>query len=133
MHSELLKTILEKNNVDFSCMDVFSETNTSVLNILKKSQVDCTVLTFNNEFFIALNPATHTFDLSRLNKITGKSLSRIDNEEQIIKDSNRKVHVFIDEALENQDDFFILCEEEKNAYSIDIKQLHKLSNDNLIG
>ncbi|MCK4864889.1 MAG: HDOD domain-containing protein [Gammaproteobacteria bacterium] len=133
MHSELLKTMFKKNNVDFSCMDIFSETNTSVLNILKKSQVDCTVLTSNNELFIALNPASHIFDLSRLNKITGKSLSRIDNEEQIIKGSNRRVHVFIDEALENQDDFFIVCEEEKNAYTIDVKQLYKLSNDNLIG
>ena len=85
MHSELLKTMFKQNNVGFSCMDVFSEINTSVLNILKKSQVDCTILTFNNEFFIALNPATHIFDLSRLNKITAKFLLRIDKEEQIIK------------------------------------------------
>ena len=134
MVSELLKTIFQQSDVDFHCMDLFSETTTSALDIFKQSQVDCTVLTFENEFFVALNPATRIFDLSRLNKITGKSLLPIDNKkEQTIKNSNSRVHVYIDEALENQDEFFIVCEEEKNAYAIDIKQLHKLSNDNLIG
>jgi len=134
MYRELLETLFQQNYVDFSCIKLLSEENVPAVDILKKSQVDCTVLTFENEFFVALNPATRTFDLSRLNKITGKSLTQIDNkEEQVINNAKSRIHIFIDEALENQDEFFIICEEEKSTYTIDIKQLHKLSNDNLIG
>ncbi len=134
MRRELLETLFQQNHINSSCIKIFSEENISAVEVLKKSQVDCTVLTFEDEFFVALNPATRKFNLSRLNKITGKSLLEVDNnEEQIIKKPKKKVHVYIDETLENQDEFFIICEEEKNAYTIDIKQLHKLSNDNLIG
>lgn len=100
MLSELLKTIFQQNQVDFNYIAFLSGINTSAVDMLEQSKVDCSVLSFENELFVALNPATHVFDLSRLNKITGKTLSRVDNEEQIIKNSNRKVHVFIDEALE---------------------------------
>ena len=134
MHGAILETIFRQNHVDYSCVKLSSDENFPAVDILKKSQVDCTVLTFNDEFFVAFNPAIRSFALSRLNKITGKSFSQIDNqEENISMNSNTRIQVFIDEALENQDDFFIVCGEEENAYTIDIKQLHKLSNNDLIG
>ena len=134
MFSELLKTIFQQYRVDFSYIELFSAENIPATDILKKYQVDCNILTFEDDFFVALNPATRIFDLSRLNKITGKSLLPIDNKkEKIFKNSNSRVHIYIDEALENQDEFFIVCEKEKNAFTINTKQLYKLSNDNLIG
>ena len=43
------------------------------------------------------------------------------------------VHVFIDEALEYQDELFVVNENNNIAYAVELKQLHKLSNDKLIG
>ena len=134
MHGAILETIFQQNHVDYSCIKLFPNKNRPAADILKKSQVDCTVLTFGDELFVAFNPAVRSFDLSRLNKITGKSFSQIhNNKEKIIMSSNSRVQIFIDEALENQDEFIIVCEEEENAYTIDVKQLQKLSNDELIG
>ena len=134
MQKELIETIFQQNHVDFSRIEMILDKNILAIDILKKSQVDCTILTSDNEFFIALNPTTRTFDLSRLNKITGKSLSPIDSqEEKIIMNSNSRVQIFIDETLEDMKELFIVCEEEKNVYTLDAEELYKLSNDNLIG
>ena len=143
MPNELLKTIFLQNEVDFRSIDLLSEKNNISADLPKQSQIDYSILTCGSEIFIALNPATHKFDLSQLNKVTGKKLSHIKKKEEnklninLLKamPQNLKtgVHVFIDEALEYQDELFVFDKNEKQAYAIDIKQLQKLSSDKLIG
>lgn len=94
-----------------------------------------------SKIFIVLNPATHKFYLSQLNKVTGKNFSPIEKKEEnkinthLLKamphSLKNEVHVFIDEALEYQDELFVI--NENTAYAIKIKQLQKLTNDKLIG
>lgn len=82
-----------------------------------------------SKIFIVLNPATHKFDLSQLNKVTGKNLSPIEKKEKnklnahLLKvmphNLKNEVHVFIDEALEYQDELFVI--NENAAYAIKIK------------
>ena len=100
MPSNLLKTIFLQNEVDFRNIELVSSY------LPKQSQIDFSILSNGNEIFIAMNPATHKFDLSQLNKVTGKQLSHIENissstllnaEPQNFK---KGVLVFIDEALE---------------------------------
>ena len=43
--------------------------------------IDFSILADENELFIALNPATHKFDLSRFNKAGGKKLSILEKEQ----------------------------------------------------
>lgn len=143
MPSELLKTIFLQNKVGFRSIDIPSAKNNNTANVLKQSKIDYSILTCGSEIFIALNPATRKFDLSQLNKVTGKKLSYIEKNEEnklninLLKamPQNLKtgVHVFIDEALEYQDELFVFDKNEKQAYAIDIKQLQKLSSDKLIG
>ncbi|MFK5913681.1 MAG: HDOD domain-containing protein [Woeseiaceae bacterium] len=106
------------------------------------SQIDCSILTCGNEYFIALNPITHEFDLSRLSKAVGKKLKAANKEEQqklninlLASRSQNKsdVHIFIDEALESQDEVYFVDQVLEHVYAIGTEQLHKLSNDNLIG
>lgn len=57
MLTELLKTIFQKNDVSFHNIDpLYFEKNSSI-NIPKLSQVGCTILSYDNELFIALSPA----------------------------------------------------------------------------
>lgn len=145
MSNVLLKTLFEQNHVGFRSIDLFSASDKPVANISKQSQINCSLLTCDREFFVALNPATHKFDLTRLNKAVGKKLFLVENKEneqfdydlliKLIQDSNAKnwMHIFVDEALEYQDELFVLDENEKHAYAIDIKQLQKLSSNDLIG
>jgi len=144
MANELLETIFEQYEVGFRNIDLTS-LNGLPFNIAKQFQINCSFLTCDSEFFIALNPATHKFNLSRLNNITGRKLYQVDKEEnkeiknnildKITQSMNSKdgVHIFIDEALEYQDELFVLDESKKQAYAIDIKELQKLSSDKLIG
>ncbi len=109
----------------------------------KQSKIDCSILSCDSDLFIALNPATRKFNLTRLNKVIGKKLSQVNrNEERQLninllkampQDIKSKVHVFIDEALEYQDELYVVDESEEHAYAIDVKQLQKLSSDQLIG
>ena len=143
MSSELLKTIFLQNEVDFRSIDLLFAKKNIADNVPKQSQINYSILTCGSEIFIALNPATRKFDLSQLNKVTGKKLSHIEKKEEnklninLLKamPQNLKtgVHVFIDEALEYQDELFVFDKNEKQAYVIDIKQLQKLSSDKLIG
>lgn len=140
MLSELLKTIFQQNQVDFNEIELFSADDNTMVDIPKRSQIKCSVLIFESEIFIALYPDNYKFNLSKLNKITKKKLSRVDDGggaisiillNKMIQKLKNKVHIFIDEALEYQEEVFFI--NEKNAYSIDIKQLQKLSSDELIG
>ena len=143
MSSELLKTIFLQNEVGFRSIDFLSAKNNITADVPKQSQIDYSILTCGSEIFVALNPATRKFDLSQLNKVTGKKLSHIEKKEEnklnvnllkaMPKNLKEGVHIFIDEALEYQDKLFVLDESEKQAYAIDIKQLQKLSSDKLIG
>lgn len=143
MPSELLKTIFLQNEVGFRSIDLLATKKNIVNNMPKSSQIDYSILASGHEIFIALNPATRKFDLSQLNKVTGKKLSQIEkNEENTLNNNLLKampqnlksgIHVFIDEALEYQDELFLVDENENQAYAIDIKQLQKLSSDELIG
>lgn len=143
MPSELLKTIFLQNEVGFRSIDLLAAKTNIVNDMPKSSQIDYSILASGHEIFIALNPATRKFDLSQLNKVTGKKLSQIEKKEEntlnnkLLKamPQNLKsgIHVFIDEALEYQDELFLVDENEKQAYVIDIKQLQKLSSDELIG
>lgn len=145
MANELLKTIFEQNKIDFRSVDLFSSLNGSSVEIPKQSLINYSLLTCDSKFFLALNPASYKFNLSRLNKIIGKKLYKVDKEEnkQINNDVMNKmtqslnskdgIRIFIDEALEKQDELYVLDENEEQAYAIDIKQLQKLSNDELIG
>lgn len=143
MSSELLKTIFQQNDVEFRNIAPSSPTNPPKLDLFKHSQIDCSILECDNEFFVALNPATHEFDLSRLNKAVGKKLLRVEKEAQeqlnskLIKNSQAKpksnIRVFIDEALEYHDELYLVDSCEKHIYAVGIEQLHKLSSDELIG
>lgn len=143
MPSELLKTIFLQNKVDFRSIELLSAKKNIADSVPKQSQINYAILTCGSEIFIALNPATRKFDLSQLNKVTGKKLSHIEKKEEnklninLLKamPQNLKtgVHVFIDETLEYHDELFVFDKNEKQAYAIDIKQLQKLSSDKLIG
>lgn len=143
MASELLKTIFKQNRVYFRSIDLHSSDNNFAGEISKHSQIDCSVLANGSELFIALNPATHKFNLSRLNKVVGKKLLFLEQKEKEklnIKLSEgtthipeNNIHVFIDEALEYQDELYIVDKKTKNTYVVDRRQLHKLSSDKLIG
>ncbi|MCW8900803.1 MAG: HDOD domain-containing protein [Gammaproteobacteria bacterium] len=143
MPSELLKTIFQQNQVDFRCIDLFSSAGNFVADMSKQSQIDCAILSDNSDIFIALNPATHRFNLSLLNKVLGKKLSRVEKREAQELNANlltgmslnlkNNIHVFIDEALEYQDELYVVDDSAEQAYAIDIKQLQKLTNDELIG
>ena len=143
MPSELLKTIFLQNEVNFRSIDLVSADKNITADVPKQSQIDYSILACGSEIFIALNPATRKFDLSQLNKVTGKKLSRIEKKDEnklnisllnaMPQNLKTGVHVFIDEALEYQDKLFVVDESEKQAYAIDIKQLQKLSSDKLIG
>ena len=133
MASELLKTIFKQNRVYFRSIDLHSSDNNLADEISKHSQINCSVLANGSELFIALNPATHKFNLSRLNKVVGKKLSFLEQKEKEqlninlsegathIPDNN--IHVFIDESLEYQDELYIVDEKTKNAYVVDIRQI----------
>ncbi len=143
MPSELLKTIFLQNEVNFRSIDLVSADKNITADVPKQSQINYSILACGSEIFIALNPATRKFDLSQLNKVTGKKLSRIEKKDEnklnisllnaMPQNLKTGVHVFIDEALEYQDKLFVVDENEKQAYAIDIKQLQKLSSDKLIG
>ena len=138
MPSELLRTIFQKNHIDFRNIDILSSTN-----MPKQSQIDCSVLSHESDVYIALNPATHRFDLPRFSRIVGKSLSKVEKKHQqdlnenilnaLPQDIKSRIHIFIDEALECQDELFVVDNNKEHAYTIDIKQLQKLSSDDLIG
>ena len=136
MTSELLKTIFLQNEVDFRSIDLLAAKENIANEMPKKSQIDYSILAYRHEIFIALNPATRKFNLSQLNKVTGKKLSQIEKKEENTLNNNllkampqnlkSGIHIFIDEALEYQDELFLVDENEKQAYAIDIKQLQKL-------
>ena len=143
MRSDLLKTIFLKKYVDFRSIDLNTSENSAAIDRYKMTQINGSVLFCDNDFFIALNPATHKFSLPRMKKVIGKDLSELGKvEEQQLSlnllngkehDSINRVHVYIDEALEYQDELYVVDEGKKHAYIIDIKQLQKLSSDELIG
>ena len=143
MPSELLKTIFMQNEVGFRNIDLVSQEKQTAKNMPKQSRIDYSILSSGSEVYIALNPATHKFNLERFKKVTGKNLSYIKQDEEnkinisILKamphDLKKRVHIYIDEALEYQDELFVVNENEKQAFVIDINQLRKLSSDELIG
>jgi len=143
MPSELLKTIFQKNHVNFHSIDLFSSSGNLVADVSKNSQIDCSILSDSSDLFIALNPATHKFNLSRFNKVIGKKLSRVEKKEAqelnanlltgMTINSKSNIHVFIDEALEFEDELYVVDDSAEHAYVIGIEELQKLSNDELIG
>ncbi len=143
MPSELLRTIFQKNHIDFRNIDFRNIDFLTSADIPKQSQIDCSVLSDENELYIALNPATHQFDLPKFSRVVGKTLSKVEKKEQqnlnakllksLPQDIESRIHVFIDEALEYQDELFVVDNNKEHAYAIDIKQLQKLSSDELIG
>lgn len=143
MSSEFLKTIFSQHDVRFRSIDLIASSVNLVSTIPEQSQIDCSLLSCEGEFFIALNPATHKFNLSRLNKVLGKKLSKIAKKEgqqinfnmlnRMTMHSKNRIKVFIDEALEYHDEVYIVDKHEQHAYAIEIKELHKLSSEELIG
>ena len=143
MPSELLRTIFQKNHIDFRNIDFRNIDFLTSADIPKEYQIDCSVLLHESELYIALNPATHRLDLPKLSRVVGKTLSKVEKEYQqdlnakllkaMPQDIENRIHVFIDEALEYQDELFVIDNNKEHAYAIDIKQLQKLSNDELIG
>ena len=140
MQSELLKTIFIQNGVGFRNVDYISDKKHVYTNMSKQSQIDYSVLSNGCKIFIALNPATHKFDLSQLNKITGEKLSYVKKEEvkkinfNLLKamphNLKNEVRIYIDDALEYQDELFVVDENKKRAFAINVNQLIKLSSDN---
>lgn len=148
MPSELLKTVFIENEVDFRSIDFrniafLNQGNNILKSVPKQLQIDYSILSSGSDIFIALNPATHQFDLRKLNKVTGKNLSHIEKKEEnelnlnLLKampdDLKSRIHVFIDESLEYQNELFVIDKISKQAFAIDINQLRKLSSDELIG
>ena len=74
MTSELLKTIFLQNEVDFRSIDLLAAKKNIASDIPRRSRIDYSILACGHDIFVALNPATRKFDLSRLNKVTGKKL-----------------------------------------------------------
>ena len=141
MSGELLKTIFVQNEVGFRSVE-FHSTKYNATKMSRESQIDCSILSSDDDIFIALNPATRKFDISRLNKVTGKKLLHIEEKEQHILNTKllsvqphnlKKIQFFIDETLDCQDELFVVNESNKQAYAIDVSQLQKLSSDKLIG
>ena len=136
MSNELLRQIFQQNDVEYRSIDGPTLNQKPVLNIFKQSQINCSLLSHDNEYFIALNPSTHEFDLARLNTAVGKKLKRVSIEEQnkqkfdFLKNKN---NIFIDEALEYHDELYLVDQSENHIFAVDNKQLHKLASDNLIG
>jgi len=83
MFIELLKTAFQQHQVGFRSIGFSSSVTNSTLTILKQSQIDCSILSCGRELFIALNPATHKFNLSRLNEIIGKKLFKIEKKKNV--------------------------------------------------
>lgn len=143
MNSELLKTILQQHQVDFRSIDILASANNFTAAMPKKSQIQCSFLSCENELFVALNPVTHKFNLSRLNKVTGKNLSWVDEKDEhrlkynllkaMPQNVKNKIHIYVDEALGYQDELYVVDQEDKHVYAVDTEQLQNLSNDNLIG
>ena len=143
MPSELLRTIFQQNHVDFRSIDLLSSINNNALKMPKQSQIDCSILACDSELFIALNPATHRFDLSRFSRVVGKKLSKVEKKYEkelnanllkaMPQDIKSRIHVFIDEALDYQGELYLVDKNEKHVYAVDIKQLQKLSSNELIG
>lgn len=143
MLNELLKTILQKNQLSFHSIELVSNTRNLALDVSKQTQISVNILSCGHELFIALSPITHEFDLSRLNKAIGKKLLRVEKNEakqlkiDLLKDNTNnlknKFHFYIDEALETQDGIYIVKFDDKNTYAIDAGQLQEISNEQLIG
>ena len=141
MSNELLRKIFQQNDVKFRSIDLTSAEKNPVLDIFKQSQINYSLLSYEGEYFIALNPATHEFDLARLNKTIGKKLSRANIEEQDklttslinTKKNISNINIYIDEALEYHKELYLVDQADKHIYAVDNKQLHKLASDNLIG
>ena len=143
MPSELLKTIFKQEKITFKSIDLASSSGVSSLNIVNHAQIACEILSYESELYIALYLTTHKFDLTRLNKVVGKELSRVDDKEAedlntcLVKgmalNLKNKLHVFIDEELQNQDELFFIDDAGKYACIVDVEELQKLSNDDLIG
>lgn len=143
MPSKLLKTIFQQNHIEFRCIDLASSSGISPFGIFKHSQIACSVLSHDDELYIALYLTTHKLDLSRLNRVVGKELILVDDKEsQELNDDLEKgmslnlknrLHVFVDEEIENQDELYLIDDDGKHASIIDVHQLQKLSNNNLIG
>lgn len=143
MPSELLKTIFKQNQVDFRSVDLFNSAGQLSTGVSKQSQIDCSILSDEDDLFIALNPANYKFNLSRLNKALGKKLTRVEKNQAREINSNllagmtfnskSNIHVFIDEALEFEDELYVVDDCAEQVYVVDLKQLQKLSNNELIG
>lgn len=143
MPSELLKTIFNQEKIDFKSIDLASSSGVSSLNIANHAQIACEILFYDSELYIALYLTTHNFDLPRLNKIVGKQLSRVDDNETkelnacLVKgmalNLKSKLHVFIDEELQNQDELYFIDDDGKYACIVDVDEVQKLSSDDLIG
>ena len=145
MANELLKSIFEHHNVDFRDIDFNPLINGWPVNIEKQSLINCSLLTCDSEYFIALNPSDHKFNLPRLNKIIGKRLYKVDKDKELAPNDNIMqrlaqslnskdgIHIFVDEALESLEELYLVDDSGKNACAINSEQLHKLSSDELIG
>ncbi|MDH5600235.1 MAG: HDOD domain-containing protein [Gammaproteobacteria bacterium] len=143
MPSELLKTIFQHHHVVFRSIELSNPTGQRLVEFSKNSQIDCSILSDETDFFIALNPANYKFNLSRLNKVLGKKLSCLESKKalelnsnfqnEIIGNSKKNIHIFIDEALEYHDELYVVDDSAEHAYAIEVKQLQKLSTHELIG
>ncbi len=143
MNSELLKTIFQTKHVEFHRVDFDSSETKLSLETVKNYQINYSLFSCDNEYFIALNPATHEFNLASLNKVAGKTLLKVEQEEEKKLNSNllkkdkqkrsNEIHFYIDEALEYHDELYLVGSTGKPVYAVNINQLHKLSSDKLIG
>lgn len=143
MNSELLKTIFQTKHVEFHRVDFDSSETKLNLETVKNYQINYSLFSCDNEYFIALNPATHEFNLASLNKVAGKTLLKVEQEEEKKLNSNllkkdkqkrsNEIHFYIDEALEYHDELYLVGSTGKPVYAVNINQLHKLSSDKLIG
>jgi len=143
MPSELLKIIFKQENITFKSIDLASSSGVSLLNIANHAQIACEILSSETELYLALYLTTHKFDLLRLNKIVGKQLSRVDDkqaeelninlEKSMALNLKSRLHVFIDEELQNQDELFFIDDDGKHACIVNVNEVQKLSNSDLIG
>ena len=68
MQRELLETLFKSNHIEFNRVELDSVINLSAYNSSDSSQISYEFLNCEKSFVIALYPATHNFNLPKLNK-----------------------------------------------------------------
>ena len=145
MQRELLETLFKSNQIEFSNVELDSVINLNAYNAHDSSQISYEFLNCEKNYVIALYPATHHFNLPKLNKSICRDLHHLTDDEYKMLlamlskgeapklNTEEGLHIFVDDALNPQDKVQIIYKDNKNAIVVDAEELQKISSDKLIG